>query len=438
MTAPSENIPAVPGPEPGSVRRRGRPRRRRLEEGSILGLPELKFLEDYLDELHRRYDHANRVLFFDDLVVALLLAFYNPLARSLRGIEDASQLPGIQQHLGADALRRSTLSDALSLFDPHLLKPLITELRRRLPDAQIDEQGSTLRGMLNRLLLFDGSYFRLAADVHWALHQRHGREGLVRAKVRLNLHLEDASGLPAGMSLSGQGDPSEPQALLEGVKAHDIVVADRGCFSHDGVERIVAAKADFVLRLQRSVVCTVIQERPLSPQDIERGILSDQIVLLEGGKNHHQPRPLRLVTVRPNPGGSARGQPPGQEPGEPIRLLTSIQDDTPAWVIGTLYLRRWDIELFFRWLKACVRWEHLLSHNKNGILIQFYVAFIGTMLLSLFSGQRPDRYAYNLVSLALSGYGTLADVLRIYEKRQRECQRDRERQRRRRAAKKQA
>jgi hypothetical protein len=82
-----------------------------LDKKNVLGLPQLRFVEGLLGHLRSAYDHPNRELHFDDLFIALLLAFYNPVVRSLRGVEDASQLPGIHQHLDIAAIKRSTASD---------------------------------------------------------------------------------------------------------------------------------------------------------------------------------------------------------------------------------------------------------------------------------------------------------------------------------------
>lgn len=422
-------------------KKRGRPPRRQLDKHQVLGLPELRCVEQMLASLRAAYDHPNRKLYFDDLFISLLLAFYNPVVRSLRGIEDASQMPGINQHLDIAAIKRSTAGDALTTFDPQLLVPLIADLRRRVSPRQIDATDDTLRGLVNRLLAFDGSYFRTPHDVAWALTERHGKR--LRGRVRLNLHLAVADGCPAGVSVSGQGDATEPQALLEHVQAGQIVVADRGCFSHETVHQLREGKVDFVLRLQRSVKCEVIAERSLEDADRAAGVLSDQTVLLTGSKNSHPPAPLRLVTIqpqgdstRPVSGKSDDGPKAGDEP-SPLRLLSSIQDATVAgWMIGDVYRRRWEIELFFRWLKSCAQWEHLLSESSNGMRMQFYVAVIGTLLLAVSTGRKPDSYSFRLMHMAAAGYGSVDQALAIYERRAAERDRDRERRRQRQAEKK--
>jgi len=452
-----------------------KPRLKRLDRKLVVGLPQLRFVEDLVAHLRSAYDHPNRKLFLDDLLIAMLLAFYNPVARSLRGVEDASQMPGINQHLQIDALKRSTTSDALKLFDPDLLLPLIRNLRERITPRQADAADDTLRGLLNRLIAYDGSFFRTASDVAWALCERHSTK--LRSRVRLNLHLSVREGLPTGVSIAGLNDPPENQAILNDLQPGQIVVADRGCFSHDTVASLLKDRVDFVLRLQSVVRCDVIAQRELTQEDRKAGVISDQTVLLAGERNRHKPVPLRLVTIQPQ-GDSTRGQPAardetkkrkvddegdvretreGEEAPEirdihdapdvhdgdktpvasPLRLLTSVQDDSvPAWMIGQLYRKRWDIELFFRWLKTCAKWEHLISESRNGMLMQFYVALIGTLLLAASTGRKPDRYSFNLLAMAAQGLGTVQDALAILERRHAERDRDQRRRLERAAAKK--
>lgn len=399
----------------------------------MVGLPQVRLMQGMLGSLRAAYDHPNRKLYFDDLLIALLLAFYNPVVRSLRGVEDASQMPGINQHLDIAAIRRSTASDALARFDPQLLMPLVEQLRQQVSPRQMDEAEPTLRGLLNRLLAYDGSYFRTASDVAWALRQRHGPKNRLRGRVRLNLHLSVRDGLPTGASIAGAGDPGEPEALLKCVEAGQIVVADRGCFSHNTLRQLLGKKVDFVLRLGSSVRCDVISERPLTQADRDAGVKSDQVVLLTGCKNTHKPVPLRLVTIQPQ-GDSSRDGAAGQEPPSPLRLLTNLDEEpVAAWMIGQLYRRRWDIELFFRWLKCVAQWEHLLSQSPRGMLMQFYVALIGTLLLSVATGRKPDRYSFNLMCLVAAGQGSLDDALPILHRRWAERDRDRQRRQERRA-----
>jgi IS4 transposase len=121
-------------------------------------------------------------------------------------------------------------------------------------------------------------------------------------------------------------------------------------------------------------------------------------------------------------------------PDRPVILLTSILD-VPAHLIGQLYRQRWQIELFFRWLKVHAHFEHLISHSQNGVTTGFYIAIIAVLLIYVRTGRAVSKYAYTLLSLVASGQATMQDILPILERRERECELDRQRRARKKAEK---
>src|SRR5688572_16579988 len=109
-----------------------RDRRRALavvaRQGHVLG--------DHLARLRSVPAHGNRVLRVDQLFFGLLVAFFDPLARSLRLIEDAGDFGG---RLDLPRLARSTTADALAACDPAALRPVIDDLRARVPGLSHDD-----------------------------------------------------------------------------------------------------------------------------------------------------------------------------------------------------------------------------------------------------------------------------------------------------------
>ena len=91
----------------------------------ITGGKYVRMLETHVRALRDRAAHGNRTLFLDDVVIAHLLAFFNPTLRSLRTIEDFSQTRQAQRHLSVRRLCKSTLSDFHRVTDPTLLEPII-------------------------------------------------------------------------------------------------------------------------------------------------------------------------------------------------------------------------------------------------------------------------------------------------------------------------
>src|SRR5580700_6635237 len=91
----------------------------------IRGGKYLRLLEKHVRGLRESDPHGNRELFADDVILAHLLAFFNPTLRSLRTIEDFSQTRQARRHLSIRKLCKSTLSDFHQLIDPRVLEPII-------------------------------------------------------------------------------------------------------------------------------------------------------------------------------------------------------------------------------------------------------------------------------------------------------------------------
>ncbi len=394
----------------------------RKEVLALQGRPYIKRLEKHLHALRCAHPHHNRRLCFDDITVILLLGFFNEHIRSLRSLDAYSQVPGIRQHLAVRRICRSTLSDALKLFDPELLRPVIDELFKALPKRPCLQPD--FEKLLSEVIAFDGSYFRVPARVAWALREKtvtkvEGRQ------VRLNLHLCLHNGNPMGISISGEAGRTEAEAVLKDVAPGNIYIGDRGIFSYAGVEGIVKAKSHFVFRLIRTVNFIAQEDRPLSDQDVEHRVESDRLGRLKGSNQHPPPNvPVREIMIT-HP----------KEPGERIRLLTDMLD-VPAHVIGLLYLQRMRIEMFFRWLKVYARFEHMISHSENGVETWFYIAFIGTLLTSLYTGHEPSVYSFFAAQMIITGAATYEDMAPQLERFARERALARARRAAKRAAKK--
>lgn len=394
-------------------KKRGRRPRPRIDPNDpLLGEKYAAFLEHHLAGLRRAYTHPNRVLFYDDLVLAYLMAFFHPTVRSLRTLDDLSQVPAMASHLSSDRLCRSTISDANALFDPQLLEPIVEHLRSRVP--QLKQRDPKLAELLKQVIAVDGSLFTVAANVAWALRQRrpNGRE---RATVRLNLKLDCAGGLPEGVAVSGAG-VSETQAATTMIEPGCIYVQDRGYVDFGYLDRLLHAPADFVLRLKRNIRFTALKQLPLSEQDRAAGVISDRIGRLDGSNDSPAPQGLvrEVILLDPN------------RPDHPVRLLTSLLD-IEAHIVGTIYRQRWQIELFFRWLKVHAHFEHLISHSNNGVTLGFHVAVIAVLLIYLHTATQPSKYAYNILCWAAAGYGTIEQLLPILARREREAELARQR-----------
>ena len=379
------------------------------------------FLQDHLRRLAALPAHGNRTLGADQLFLGLLLAFFDPLARSLRTIEDKKDFGG---RLDLPRLARSTTADALAAFDPALLLPVIEDLRARVPHLQ--RADADLASITRQIVAADGTYLNTLADVAWALRRRK-RDGGTQGQVRANVQLDVASWAPQVVTVSGDDGLSEPAAfapdLLQGV----LYVFDRNFLDFTFLNQVLALGNDFVLRVRDNAPAVrVLENRPLSAADAEAGVASDETVELTGrGAPAGVFRRVTILTT------DRRGNP------ETILLLTNvIDDDVAARVIAAVYRLRWQIELFFKWLKTWARMDHLLSTRRGGITFQLYVAVIGVLMMYVQSGRRVSIYALAALSRLARGECTPDEAMEVIARRERERELNRARQARLRARKK--
>jgi hypothetical protein len=375
----------------------------------------VRMLSDELLTLREAAPHGNRQLFLNDVFVAYLLAFFNPTLRSLRTIEDFSQTRQARRHLSIRKLCRSTVSDFHRLIDPAVLEPLLTQLRSVVArrDAQCGSRrlSEGLPQVTRQVLACDGSFFALAADIAWAV-QHATQQGKPCASARLDVQLNVGNGLPELVNVSG-GDISEAEHAAKHVRPGVIHLYDRGIFSFALLRAHLERQAFFVNRIRqpgkRSPRYLLVEERPLSERDRRSGVVSDRLVRPTGSRRCPAPDVvLREVVVR-SP----------QEDGGSIRLLTNLLD-VEAWVIGELYRQRWQVELFFRWLKVYAYFDHLISETRNALQFSFYVAVIGILLIYLHAECKPSKYAFLLLGMVAQGGATLEEILPILKERERQ------------------
>ncbi len=78
-------------------------------------------------------------------------------------------------------------------------------------------------------------------------------------------------------------------------------------------------------------------------------------------------------------------------------MLATNALDLPAELVVLAYQYRWQIELFFRWLKCVLGCRHLLSQSQEGVQLQVYAAIIAALLIGLWIGAKPNKRTYEML-----------------------------------------
>jgi hypothetical protein len=394
---------------------------------TVMGGKYVRLLEKQLQELRAEESaHGNRALFLDDVFIAYLLAFFNPTIRSLRTIEDFSQTRQAQKHLSITKVCRSTLSDFNRLADPARLQPVLQALRQQLSRQTAGAPPDDLSRLLQQTIAVDGTFLPAMAEVAWATRRSKAEASAWQA--RLDMHVDVETWLPE-LIVVPEPQQSESSSAAAHVQEGRIYLYDRG---YSGFEVINAhyqlrndqweSRAHFLIRYKpaggNAPELKEAQPLPLASTDAAAGVVSDRVgKFLSSQPSRHPVHEvmLREVLVEYHDAGELKT----------LRIITNLLD-VPAAVIAQLYRHRWQIELFFRWLKCFGNFRHLISYTREGVLLHLYVAVIASLLMYLHTGYRPSKYLFVMLSQVASGGATWDEIMPIL--RERERQRDLERQ----------
>jgi hypothetical protein len=382
-----------------------------IQEKDVRGLKYFDQLAPLLERLHdigcERDFAGNRVLHYDQYCMLILLYLFNPVVKSLRGLQQASELKNVQKKLGCARTSLGSLSESVNVFDPERLKEIIAELGGQLEPLGRDPR---LKDIRDTITLVDSTLLTILPHLTEAWVKPSNTSGLV--KWRLHTHFEVDRHVPRRIDVTPDagGEHDERAVLERTIEADRLYIMDRGYAKFALFNRIVAAKSSYVCRIRDNSVYEVLEERPLSPAATLERVTGDKIIALGADTAKEKPdHRLRLITIQAKPHRKRTIAPaPGCD--GTLRIATNILD-VPAEVIALLYHYRWTIEIFFRFFKQILGCRHLLSGSQNGIEIQTYCAIIACMLITLWSGKKPTLRTHEMICWYFIGVADLDELL---------------------------
>jgi hypothetical protein len=389
-------------------------RREDVREEDVTGLKYFDKLAPLLARLHevgcQRDKAGNRKLHYDQYCMLVLLFLFNPVVRSLRAIEQASELRKVQRKLGCKRASLGSLSEATDVFEPERLKEIIAELGKQLEPIARDPR---LKDVRHTLTLVDGTLMRgLPVLVQAALADP--RTAKLKAKFRLHTQFDLERGVPIRIDVTegiGKGKADERAVLARTLETGHCYVKDRGYAKFKLFNEIVGAQSSYVCRLRDNSRYGIEEDRPLVAEDVEAGIVLDALVRIGEYKDAEDrpDHPLRLVVVKTTP-HEKRGGAAGPASNGLLLIATNLLD-LPAWIIALIYRYRWTIKVFFRFFKHVLGCRHLLSRDPAGVEIQTYCAIIACMLISLWTGRKPTLRTYEMICHYFTGLAEEDELL---------------------------
>ena len=392
-------------------------REQRITERDVTGLKYFARLLPLFERLREvgcdRDKAGNRRLHMDQYCSLILLFMFNPCLRSLRSLQQASELKNVQKKLGCGRASLGSLSEATQVFDPERLQEIIGELAERTQPVR-DVAGKEVEHLLTAV---DGSVVETLSTIAEAAYLKN-RHGQSKSAWRLHTHFDIDRGVPSRIDVTpgkSGGANSEKSVLRENLQPDHCYVMDRGYAQFTLFNQINRTHSSYVCRVRDNSRYETQEARPLSEAAIESDVISDELVELGlGSKPEVRPdHPVRLVCVRVKPHVKRSGR-KGGTAGPPsdgvLRIVTNLTGP-PAELIAEIYRQRWTIELFFRFFKHVLGCRHLLSQDREGIQIQTYCAIIACLLISLTTGRKPTLRTYEMLCLYLQGWADEQELL---------------------------
>jgi hypothetical protein len=208
--------------------------------------------------------------------------------------------------------------------------------------------------------VIDGSLFPTLRQMSWSEYRKK------KNAFKLHLNFELNRMIPTEF-LIGSGKSSEPRFLLEVVQAGITYIADRGYANFEMVAKLGKAEAYFILRVKDNLLLEVAEGLNVAADLLLcfRAV-RDELVVFKNGKYQN---PVRLIQFE-----VAQSK---------FKIIPNLLDLSALQVI-ILYAYRWQIELFFKYLKRTLNGLHLFNYSEYGVQTQFYLLMtLGLLLLRL-------------------------------------------------------
>ena len=260
------------------------------------------------------------------------------------------------------SIHRSTLADANESRDWRIWADVAALLIRRARKLYSDTDLVGL-DLKNTVYALDATTIDLCLSLfHWAPFRK------AKGAVKLHTLLDLRGAIPAFIHIS-DGKMHEVNVLdFLPIEAGAFYVMDRGYLDFTRLYRLHQMGGFFVTRAKANTNARRIYS---SPVDRATGLVCDQTIALNGFyATQHYPDYLRRIRFN------------DAQSGKTLILLTN-NFALPPLTIAALYKNRWQVELFFKWIKQHLRIKKFLGNSENAVKTQIWCAVSTYVLIAI-------------------------------------------------------
>jgi len=342
-------------------------------------------------------DYYTKVLHGQKMFYLLLYGIVEDERLSQRSLEDIFNDPVFKLLFNLDeeeSVRRSSISERLSIINSDYFKQVYDSIYEQFSDLY-----SSANQLQHNLIRVDSSIVsETAGKLQEGIHSNQSGKKAVKYSVAFDGILPCYSNAFTSTSYSSE-DIALPEVVMNHVKQEtghqNIYVLDRGLQSTRTMKKFSNSDITFICRAKEDRKYVELESLISKSQNLDLGnntLIKDSKVYLYTGKpinnkkgNVHYKQmlveePFRLVIV--------------QSKDDPEKTFWFISNDfdLTAKEIAQAYRKRWDIEVFFRFIKQELNASHLISLNKNGIEVMLYMTQIVAMLILIYKHANDIGY----------------------------------------------
>jgi hypothetical protein len=330
------------------------------------------------ESIVNRYNGDRYVKYFSCWQQFLILLYAQIRGKdSLRDIETSLKTQRNKwYHIELKDVKRSTLSDANNRRDYRIFQEFFYKLLNRCKDITPKHKFR----FKNPLYTLDATVIDLCLSLYpWAKFRK--------KKGALKIHyLYDHSGCIPSFLVVTDAKQHEVKVARQqnlSVVSESIISVDRAYIDYKWLYSLKKSSIFFVTRAKSNMKYEVIEKHSV---DREKGLIFDYTIRLTGYyQSKYYPEKLRLVGFI--------------DPERKKKLIFLTNNfSLCAYTITQIYKARWQIELFFKWIKQNLRIKSFLGASKNAVLTQIWVAMCYYMLLSYI--RYRTKYSYSLLDLS--------------------------------------
>jgi hypothetical protein len=295
---------------------------------------------------------------------------------SLREVETGLQThEGAWYHLGIKSVKRSTLADAHQRRSYKIFESTFYDLLTHCTELTPRHRFT----FKNPLYALDSTMVELCHSLFpWAKYRT--TKGALKMHTLFNVR----TGIPEFLTVTHgkRADITEARERLHTLEAESIVVFDRGYVDYRWWYRLTEQKIWWVTRAKSDQSVFVAGQHEQSVHPCCR--TDEKVYIGEFSNQCDYPEALRRVTWT------------DEETGETCRFITN-NFKLSAEQVALVYKHRWQIEIFFKWIKQNLKIKSFLGTSKNAVLSQIWVAMIFFLLMCYIKFQ--TRFKGSLLEL---------------------------------------